>query len=106
MPGAISQFKQDNICPEYVTKFLLGLLKYNDNSINRYSDDHYRAALISSLSNTLSHNEGFGPIRPESLNPVVEEIVFEVTRALNKDVTNPSYSRVVSSACLKTIRMV
>jgi transcription initiation factor TFIID subunit 2 len=85
---------------------LLGLLKYNDNSINRYSDDHYRAALIGAVANTLSLSEGIGTARPDSTNSIIEEIIGEVTRALNKDTTNPSYSRLVASSCLRTIYTV
>jgi transcription initiation factor TFIID subunit 2 len=83
--------------------FLLGLLKYNDNSANRYSDDHYRAALIRSLTNTLSVIENPDTDRMDFMTSDVEEIVSEVTRAFNKDITNPSYCRVVASACLKSI---
>lgn len=82
---------------------MLGLLKYNDNSVNRYSDDHYRAALVNAVSNTLSPSEYADPDRMDFMNADAEEIVSEVTRALNKDITTPSYSRVVAAACLKAI---
>lgn len=42
----------------------------------------------------------------EATIPLVEEVVSEITRALNKDMTNPSYTRVVASACLRAILTV
>lgn len=74
--------------------------------MNRYSDDHYRAALISALANTLTPSEFSDPNSMDTMNSDSEEIITEVTRALNKDMTNPSYSRVVASSCLKAILSV
>lgn len=42
------------LCPPDVLKFLFDLIKYNDNSKNRYSDNYYRAALIDALSATIT----------------------------------------------------
>ena len=43
-----------NICPPEVLRFLLDLFKYNDNSRNKYSDNYYRALLITALANTIT----------------------------------------------------
>ena len=37
------------ICPNEVLEFLLNLFKYNDNSKNSFSDNYYRAALVTAL---------------------------------------------------------
>ena len=42
------------VCPPQVIRFLLGLLKYNDNSKNRYSDNYYRASLVEALGATVT----------------------------------------------------
>lgn len=42
------------LCPPEVLRFLLDLLKYNDNSKNRFSDNYYRAALINALATTVT----------------------------------------------------
>ncbi len=42
------------LCPPEVLRFLLDLLKYNDNNKNRFSDNYYRAALIDALSATVT----------------------------------------------------
>jgi len=42
------------ICPPEILKFILDLIKYNDNSKNRYSDNYYRASLIEALGATIT----------------------------------------------------
>jgi transcription initiation factor TFIID subunit 2 len=39
------------ICPPEVLDFLLNLFKYNDNTRNSFSDNYYRAALVTALGN-------------------------------------------------------
>ncbi len=38
--------------PGEVHRFLLDLLKFNDNSTNKYSDDYYRGSLLLALAQT------------------------------------------------------
>ncbi|MEL6740900.1 MAG: hypothetical protein AAFP26_09635, partial [Planctomycetota bacterium] len=58
------------------------MYELNDNGVNRWSDDHHRAALISSLPLAALHR---------------------VVLALNMDSLAPSYRRVVTCACLRAL---
>ncbi|CAD5227139.1 unnamed protein product [Bursaphelenchus xylophilus] len=106
LPPAIGRMRRElKHCPREITRFLLGLLQFNDNSINRYSDDHYRSALIGGLTSSITQAErSLGEAgRPEALNEDIDEMIMEITRALNMDQLEPSYHKVVSQACLKCI---
>ncbi|KAI6217037.1 hypothetical protein M3Y99_01786100 [Aphelenchoides fujianensis] len=108
LPQAIGRLRRGGKCPQEVVEFLLSLLKCNDNSINRYSDDHYRASLITALANTLTpadHSLG-NAARHEHLPSHIQEIVGEVVHALNKDTLQPSYCRVVASSCLRALLLL
>ncbi|EFO92138.1 CRE-TAF-2 protein [Caenorhabditis remanei] len=103
LPQAISRLrKQTGECHEDVQSFLLDLIKFNDNSTNRYSDDFYRASLFNSLAASI-HPSEFLPFRvdlPENLSSEFRVLIKEFTYALNMDTVNPSYGRVVGIAAL------
>ncbi|KAI6236574.1 Transcription initiation factor TFIID subunit 2 [Aphelenchoides besseyi] len=103
LPHAIGRTRRNGKCPTEVVDFLMGLLKFNDNSINRYSDDHYRAGLINGIASTLTPADLSlkDPSRPDILPQQIDDIVCEVVTALNKDQIQPSYCRVVASSCLQ-----
>ncbi|KAI6227770.1 hypothetical protein M3Y99_01217000 [Aphelenchoides fujianensis] len=58
LPRAIARLRHGGKCPQRVFGFLMALLKFNDNSANRYSDDHYRAFLIGALLTSVTPTEG------------------------------------------------
>ncbi|KAF8376458.1 taf-2, partial [Pristionchus pacificus] len=82
--------------------FILDLLYYNDNTTNRYADDHYRASLLIALSSTIVVGETLGGDvnNPASMSTDASLTLRELTHALNMDTLRPSYSRVVSVAAL------
>ncbi|EGT36395.1 hypothetical protein CAEBREN_08215 [Caenorhabditis brenneri] len=106
LPQAISRLrKQSGECHEEVQPFLLDLIKFNDNSTNRYSDDFYRASLYNSLAASVYSSE-YLPYRvdlPENLNQDFRILIKEFTHALNMDTVNPSWGRVVGIAALSGI---
>ncbi|GMS96400.1 hypothetical protein PENTCL1PPCAC_18575, partial [Pristionchus entomophagus] len=82
--------------------FLLDLLYYNDNTTNRYADDHYRSSLLTALSSTIVAGETLGgdPANPASMSTDASQTLRELTLALNMDTLRPSFSRVVGRAAL------
>ncbi|KAH7702060.1 TATA binding protein associated factor [Aphelenchoides avenae] len=105
LPHAIGRMRtHGRQCPQEVISFIHNLVRYNDNSINRYSDDHYRASLITALSSTLVAAEHLGDnSRPESLSSEARAVLEEVTHALNMDVLQPSFGHVVACRCLEAL---
>uniref|UniRef100_A0A0N5A862 Transcription initiation factor TFIID subunit 2 n=1 Tax=Syphacia muris TaxID=451379 RepID=A0A0N5A862_9BILA len=87
-----------------VREFLLGLILYNDNSVNRYSDDHYRASLIRALAATLVPVDNLGDnASPDSLNLDMERTLAEFTHALNMDTLKPSFGYIIGINALRAI---
>ena len=87
-------------------QFLIGLLRYNDNSANRYADDYYRATLISALSNTLVAADAGSAKEQRADTSVVGQIAALFVRALNMDALKPSYGCVVAIAALRALLLV
>uniref|UniRef100_A0A183CYK8 Transcription initiation factor TFIID 150 kDa subunit n=1 Tax=Gongylonema pulchrum TaxID=637853 RepID=A0A183CYK8_9BILA len=106
LPQALARLRtlHNKVLPE-AHQFLMGLCKYNDNSINRYSDDHYRASLISALAGTLIPMESrdISNMSPLSLSSDLKELLSEFTLALNMDTLKPSFGRVVGISALQAI---
>ncbi|CAG9761208.1 unnamed protein product [Ceutorhynchus assimilis] len=94
------------MCPPEVLKFLLNLLKYNDNTKNRFSDCYYKAALVRALGRTITPCvvARDGPIAAENLALWTQSILEIVTTKLNLEKKIPCYKYVVSVECLKVIR--
>uniref|UniRef100_A0A915CSX7 Transcription initiation factor TFIID subunit 2 n=1 Tax=Ditylenchus dipsaci TaxID=166011 RepID=A0A915CSX7_9BILA len=104
MAIAMTRASAGRVCPHEVLDFLLGLIKYNDNSANRYSDDFYRAALILSLSSSLVTKEHASEqALPETMSQEAKSVLTEVTHALNMDSMKPSFGRVVGVRCLHVL---
>lgn len=103
LPQAIARLRrQSGECHEDVQPFLLDLIKFNDNSTNRYSDDFYRAALYNSLASSVFPHDAL-PCHvelPENLSNDVRVLIKEFTYALNMDTVSPSWGRVVGAAAL------
>ena len=68
--------------PTEITRFLLTLLKHNDNTDNPYSDVFYVGAIIESLGNVKLGDYD---------TPLMESIQLELMRYLNYDQVVPSY---------------
>jgi transcription initiation factor TFIID subunit 2 len=88
----------DNKCPKDVVKLIIDLIRMNENSKNKYSDHHYRAALIDALITTVD-SKGKS-ISSQEVRLVIEEIVLR----LNLEKILPTYKYVVTISCLKGLR--
>uniref|UniRef100_A0A1I7Z2P7 Transcription initiation factor TFIID subunit 2 n=1 Tax=Steinernema glaseri TaxID=37863 RepID=A0A1I7Z2P7_9BILA len=101
-PLAMSRLRAvGNVTVTQIHKFLMNLLKLNDNSFNRYSDDFYRATLITAISTNIVYADTtVSCYRPEDMLPEMAETLSELTYALNMDVLKPTYCRVVARSCL------
>ena len=108
IPVAMSYLRNShNICPKEVLHFLLDLMKFNDNTKNKYSDNYYRAALIDSLSNTITPAVTISSeqrITAELMPVDIRSIVDEVTRCLNLEKHIASYRYSITVSCLRAIR--
>ncbi|KAL4001961.1 Peptidase M1 family protein [Acanthocheilonema viteae] len=106
IPQALARLRSpSNSALSEVHHFLIGLVKYNDNTVNRYSDDHYRASLINSLAATLvpAESRDITNMSPLSLSTNMKELLSEFTLALNMDTLKPSFGRVIGIAALQAI---
>ncbi|KAM3724314.1 Transcription initiation factor TFIID subunit [Dirofilaria immitis] len=106
IPQALARLRSSsNDALSEVHHFLIGLIKYNDNTVNRYSDDHYRASLINSLAATLvpAENKDITNISPLSLSTEMKELLSEFTLALNMDTLKPSFGRIIGINALQAI---
>ncbi|KAF7637893.1 Peptidase_M1 domain-containing protein [Meloidogyne graminicola] len=104
LPSAIGSIRGEGKkhCPSYIVEFLLGLIRLNDNSMNRYSDDYQRGSLIHALGKTLVMSEN--PIeKPEEMSVLVSNVLEEVTHSLNMDMMKPSFQSIVSTHCLQVL---
>ena len=108
IPVAMSLLRNShNVCPKEVQHFLLDLVKFNDNTKNKYSDNYYRAALIDALSNTITPAVTISSeqkITSDTMPIDIRSIVDEVTRCLNLEKHIPSYRCTVTVSCLRAIR--
>ncbi|RCN23718.1 hypothetical protein ANCCAN_30595 [Ancylostoma caninum] len=77
LPQALARMRTNGMALQEVQCFIVDYIRYNDNSINRYSDDHYRASLLNALAvcvapvNTL----GGGNYIPDALSWEMNEVV-------------------------------
>uniref|UniRef100_A0A8C2UU57 Transcription initiation factor TFIID subunit 2 n=1 Tax=Chinchilla lanigera TaxID=34839 RepID=A0A8C2UU57_CHILA len=109
MPVAMALLRDaHNLCPKEVLTFILGLIKYNDNRKNKFSDNYYRAEMIDALANcvtpAISVNNEVRTL--ENLNSDVRLIVEEITRFLNLEKLLPSYRHTITVSCLRAVRVL
>lgn len=92
-----------------IKRFLINLLRYNDNSTNRFVDDFYVATLISTLADAFTPLESptFGGFIPANEDPDAkdDEVLLqyahaEVVRLQELDKLVPSYHNIVSNVAL------
>ncbi|XP_031558269.1 transcription initiation factor TFIID subunit 2-like [Actinia tenebrosa] len=110
LPVAIASIRNIHTqCPREILQFLLDLLKYNDNRINKYSDDYYIASLIDALATTvtpgvcMTSTTSTGKLVVK-LKEETQLVLTEVTRRLNLEKLLPSYRYTVTVSCLKALR--
>ncbi|XP_067032704.1 transcription initiation factor TFIID subunit 2-like isoform X1 [Acropora muricata] len=112
LPVAIASVRNvHSQCPRKVLQFILDLIKYNDNRLNKFTDSHYRSSLIDALANTVTpgvsvvttNSEGKTVVK---LTEETQLILKEVTRQLNLEKLLPTYRYVVSVSCLKALRVL
>lgn len=70
-----------------------------------YSDDYYRAALITALGNTIVLND-FEVRHPERMTEEARCVLSEVLHALNMDTMKPSFGKIITCHCLYVIQSV
>ena len=116
IPRAISRIRNESGgCPPHVQKWILDVLRYNDNSNNSYDDCYYVANLMRSLADTLSppvraqHDDfGFDPME-EDVEDEDEEYgggklhelaLAELDRYQRMDQWQPTYRNIVSEVSL------
>jgi transcription initiation factor TFIID subunit 2 len=113
MPVAMAGLRTSHgICPHEVVRFLLDLFKYNDNSKNKFSDNYYRASLITALAETvtpavtavLARQTVSQASSAEALSSETKLILEEITRYFNLEKLIPCYKHTVTVSCLKAIR--
>ncbi|XP_048582004.1 transcription initiation factor TFIID subunit 2 isoform X3 [Nematostella vectensis] len=110
LPIAIASVRNiHSQCPREVVLFLMDLLKYNDNRLNKYSDSYHLASLIEALSATVT--PGVAMVSTQSdgkllvkLKDDTQLVLAEVIRRLNLEKLQPSYRYCVTVSCLKALR--
>lgn len=105
MLHAISRVRDQHGRPfDHVRRFLVNALRYNDNSINKISDDYYVSGLINSIALAFlpaEHNLIAAPTPPsEEDELLLKAAVTEVESCRELDMLVPSYHNVVSIASL------
>lgn len=104
LPVAMGNLRSaHNTCPPEVVRFLIDLIRFNENSKNSYSDVYYKAALIDSLANTvtplvasLQNSE-----TSANLSPEMYSICEEICLRLNLEKVLPSYHFLITISCLR-----
>jgi transcription initiation factor TFIID subunit 2 len=105
IPVAMGSLRNNhNLCPSEIVKFLIDLVKYNENSRNTHSDCCYRAALIDAISSTVSSPSTFSSTpNSSSLSQDSRLIIEEIVLRLNLEKLLPTHRYVITSACLKAL---
>ncbi|KAF8469681.1 hypothetical protein BDZ91DRAFT_808721 [Kalaharituber pfeilii] len=112
IPQAMACIKNNfGSTPLTVQKFLLDLLRYNDNSNNAATDCHYVATLMKALSQTLTtspDNDNDAYINYDFEDREIEEAKMtalrEIERHQRMDQWVPSYQNVISDTALEIKR--
>ncbi|KAI6651950.1 hypothetical protein LOD99_4829 [Oopsacas minuta] len=115
MPKTIAGLRnQQQQTPRDVLKFLIDLLKYNENASNDYSDDYYVASLVDAMRSSLTVPLSYFSSKSALLSPQqhfstlskeIIEIIRAVIHLLNTEKLLPSYQYVITCSCITTIRL-
>ncbi|KAI8520784.1 Transcription initiation factor TFIID subunit 2 [Branchiostoma belcheri] len=98
-------------CPKDVLQFILQLIKYNDNSKNKFSDNYYRASLIDALTATVTPSVTMLDTSTDSrteqaLLPETKAVLEDVVQHLNLEKLLPCYQFTITVSCLKAVSAV
>jgi transcription initiation factor TFIID subunit 2 len=108
MPIAMGSLRNvHNVCPNEIIRFLLDLLRFNENSKNRYSDSYYKAALIDALGSTVTYTAyaaNTQDIKSANLTHELRLVIEEIVLKLNLEKLVPSHRYVITCACLNAMR--
>ncbi|SCW03063.1 LAFE_0G02124g1_1 [Lachancea fermentati] len=93
IPKYLAEVKNENgYCPNFVKKFLLDILRYNENSENCYNDTYYVVVLIGSLVTSA--------IQDKNDTSFVKDLLHELQRFENLDQWIPSYQLLVTKSIM------
>lgn len=96
--------------PEMIKKFILNLVKYNDNSNNFFQDPLYLSKLINALCNSvINPNKSivhdsllqYLGLSASASDSYANEVIMEINRLQKLDGLVPSYQSVIFTTCLK-----
>ncbi|KAF3905530.1 hypothetical protein AA313_de0202692 [Arthrobotrys entomopaga] len=95
-------------CPLSVQRYLLDIIRYNDNSNNSFSDSFHLATLIRSLGSCLLAGAGERSLMDMDLDDAdgeeraasKEDIISEIERLQRMDQWMSSYHNIISTTCL------
>ncbi|KAL6159487.1 Transcription initiation factor TFIID subunit 2 [Exserohilum turcicum] len=104
IPRAIAKIKgEDGRSPLEAKRFLLDLVRYNDNRGNDYSDDHYIATLMRCLAETLTKTNVNSELSHEEWaqeQDFMNKAIGELTRHQRLDEWIPTYQNVYTTTAL------
>ncbi|SCU95759.1 LAFA_0G02146g1_1 [Lachancea sp. 'fantastica'] len=93
IPHLLSQVKNDNdLCPRFVKRFLLNIVRYNENAENSYDDTIYVVNLIKSAVTSALND-------PDD-EPFYRDLLHELRRFKNLDQWIPSYQLLVTKCIM------
>jgi transcription initiation factor TFIID subunit 2 len=112
LPLAIAKLRNShNLCPSECIRFLLDLIKYNENSKNNFSDCFYKASLIEALGCTIAPASVAASLQLDSLGPKsanltqdIKLVLEEIVLRLNLEKVLPTYAHTITSSCLIALR--
>jgi transcription initiation factor TFIID subunit 2 len=104
IPKAIAKIKgEDGRSPLEAKRFLLDLVRYNDNRGNDYSDDHYISTLMRCLAETLTKTTASAELSHEEWaqeQDFTSKAIGELTRHQRLDEWIPTYQNVYTTTAL------
>ncbi|KAF3939899.1 hypothetical protein ABW19_dt0200150 [Dactylella cylindrospora] len=106
---------QNGKCPLSVQRFLLDILRYNDNSNNSFTDNYHIATLIRCVGNCLLAGEGQQPVHPMEMMDIDDndaaarassrrDAINEIQRLLRMDKWMSSYHNIISSTSIDVMK--
>jgi len=110
LPVAMAALRNaQHVCPSEVVRFLLDLVRYNENSRNRFADCYYRAALIDALGATVSTaiasnvDDVAFSVRAQNFSQELRSVIEEIVLRINLEKLTPSYRFTVTVSCLRAL---
>lgn len=112
IPTSMSRIRNlSGACPTSAQKWLLDVLRYNDNSNNNFDDCHYVANLMKALANTLTLTKNAGgefghhyEFEDDEAAATQEAAIREILRYQRMDQWQPTYQNIVSEVSLEIRR--